>query len=798
SYNQQQQQQQPPPVHRQQQSNYLGPETGTGTENPYQSPPISPPAGPPLSGHQYPNPTIPPPSGPSPLSLSSALGNYGTQQQQQQQTQYLPKSQSPLGQYHRQSPMTQSPINQSPMNRYQTPPPQPLSQAQTQMQRHQSLRVTSANANDPMHGVLPGLRPVLSARADSRNGYTERRQSFGHTPISAVLSSSESPAIAQTLAGSGGMADGPKPQFRAGDGALPTGGVQGGIPPAPGTNSAAAAASASHGVVRHDSSSGYHSNAYGAHNRESFHTSPGGRQQGATTMSSLVSSMGALSVGAGGGLSHHLSPPPPPPPPPRSATAAYAPAGALAAASSLSIPSQQFHASQATLLSQSAVQLQPPPMQPLSHIGSTYSGAGGLGGLGSHSTLVGSAAAAAAVPGGGSGGGGLVASNKIQQQLAAMHSSVPGAMNQQQQNNASLTFAQAGENMAYPLWNNISATSFQAYRHQIPVPQSNLSGTKYALIIGINYYNESYSQTSNINGAHTLKTVLVSRYGYKERNVVLLSDDQTDSRNHPTHHTITTHIKRMMHGLQPNDSVFFYYCGFGRLPIQLAEDHTEALSSIRRLREDLILPCDFEQHGAISSTYLQKHLVCGLPQSTRLTAIFNCIANDTVLGVPYKYVHSNGCAVLTSAIAGNNLFEAEMKLGNASLTTGSFGDLSQRFETSLMQQQQQQQALVMGSGNRTDQTASDMDRIRQLSGDIIVFGWDRSYADPRCKNYMAQTPSTMLSTYWMTAMDTIHRSKGQVTFGDLLGSLQNSSKDIVMMPFIASGRKLSMDEVFNM
>ncbi|KAJ2508694.1 hypothetical protein GGI11_005978, partial [Coemansia sp. RSA 2049] len=60
------------------------------------------------------------------------------------------------------------------------------------------------------------------------------------------------------------------------------------------------------------------------------------------------------------------------------------------------------------------------------------------------------------------------------------------------------------------------------------------------------------------------------------------------------------------------------------------------------------------------------------------------------------------------------------------------------------------------------------------------------------------TPSTMLSTYWMTAMDTIHRSKGRVTFGDLLGSLQNSSKDIVMMPFIASGRKLSMDEAFNM
>ncbi|KAI9506028.1 hypothetical protein BX070DRAFT_184824, partial [Coemansia spiralis] len=167
--------------------------------------------------------------------------------------------------------------------------------------------------------------------------------------------------------------------------------------------------------------------------------------------------------------------------------------------------------------------------------------------------------------------------------------------------------------------------------------QSNLSGTKYALIIGINYYEMEYSQTSNINGAHTLKSLLVGKYGYKEKNVVLLSDDQTDERFHPTHHLITTHIKRMMREVRPNDSVFFYYCGFGRLPLQLTDSRSEVLSEIRRLREDYILPCDFEQHGAIDSTYLRKHLVRQLPPSARLTALFNSVVNDTGLGVPYKY-----------------------------------------------------------------------------------------------------------------------------------------------------------------
>ncbi|KAJ1788616.1 Ca(2+)-dependent cysteine protease [Coemansia sp. RSA 2399] len=641
--------------------------------------------GPPVSGRQYSNPGSPPQSGPSPLGQPSSAPVYGTQQHP-----YPPKQQSPLGQQY-QSP----PPNHSLTSNYHPPSPQAQPLSQAQMQRHQSLRVTTAHTTDPMLSVSPGsmLRPVVSARADTRNSYTEHRQSFGAPPqpsISTILSSE--PVIAQ----------------------------------APG------------GVGRRESSSGYNSNIYGS-------------QQG--TVSSLVNSMGALSVGSGG-----------PPYPPRPAVSGPFASPPALAASSLTIPSQ-LQASQATLSPKSGAQQLLPPVR-----SSTYSN--NLSGLGSQSTLVGSTAP------------GVGRSNSTQ--LAAVQSSIPASSSQQR---ATPTFAQTGENMAYPVWNNISATAFQAFRHQIPVQQSNLSGTKYALIVGCNYYGKEYSQTSNINGAHTLKTLLVSRYGYKEKNVVLLSDDQKDPRNHPTYQLISTHIKRMMRDVRPNDSVFFYFCGFGRLPMQLAEEHTETLSSIRKLREDFVLPCDFENHGAISSSYLHKHLVGHLPRSARLTVLFNCIVNDTGLGIPYKYIHTNGRAVLTSAIAGNNLFEAGMKLGHAPSINGSFGDLTQRFETSLIQQQ--------AAGGKADRETDEMDRIRQSSGDIVVFGWDRNYADPRYKRYMAHTPSNMLCSYWAAAMEDTQRTKGRVTFGDLLGSLQSKTKDIVMMPFVASGRKISMDEEFS-
>ncbi|KAJ2480922.1 hypothetical protein IWW56_002089 [Coemansia sp. RSA 2131] len=344
---------------------------------------------------------------------------------------------------------------------------------------------------------------------------------------------------------------------------------------------------------------------------------------------------------------------------------------------------------------------------------------------------------------------------------------------------STLSLAQT-ENSACPMWANINADGFSAYQHQVSVQQSNLSGTKYALIIGINYYELEYSQTSNINGAHAFKSLLMRKYGYAERNIVLLSDDQENVRNHPTHHNIASHVRRMMREVQPNDAVFFYYCGFGRLPSQLREKRSEVLSGIRRLRSDYILPSDFEQAGAIDTEFLHRHLVRQLPPSARLTALFNCIVHETGLGIPYKYAHSNGVPVLTNAIAGSNLFEANMKL---QAPNASYNDMSQRLESSLIQQQQQQ-------------AASALARIQKSSGDIIVFGWARDYANPEYKKSLSQTPSNQLGNYWAAAMENAMRTHGASSFGDVLAYLHAHTRDLTMLPFIACGRKVSMDEKF--
>ncbi|PIA16499.1 hypothetical protein COEREDRAFT_36409, partial [Coemansia reversa NRRL 1564] len=142
---------------------------------------------------------------------------------------------------------------------------------------------------------------------------------------------------------------------------------------------------------------------------------------------------------------------------------------------------------------------------------------------------------------------------------------------------------------------------------------------KHALVVGINYYDAAYSQTSNINGAHAIRALLIGKYGYSERNVTLLSDDQTDERCHPTHHAITAAIGRIMRAVRPGDTVFFYFCGFGRLPTQLQDCPDDTIEDIKRIHGDYILPCDFESAGAIDSEFLHAHLVRALPPSVRLT-----------------------------------------------------------------------------------------------------------------------------------------------------------------------------------
>ncbi|KAJ1965089.1 Ca(2+)-dependent cysteine protease [Dipsacomyces acuminosporus] len=352
--------------------------------------------------------------------------------------------------------------------------------------------------------------------------------------------------------------------------------------------------------------------------------------------------------------------------------------------------------------------------------------------------------------------------------------------------NASIEFSTGALAAAIPLWWNTPAASFQAYRHDIAVPQSNLSGNKYALLIGINYFNCRYSQSNNINSASAMKGFLMSRFGYPEDNITLLTDDPTvGSKAKSTRLNILRSIETMMEKIQANDSVFLYFSGFSHLPHSLAKTKSDVLSKIRSIRADYILPSDFEQKGAIESRSLYNRLVKKLPASARLIAVFDCRISDTALDVPYKY-SVKGEPMYTNALSRNNLYETGANMCSAS--NASVGDLSHRFRDELIAQERQRQSSADGR-------AEDLDRIRQCTGDIVIFGWDYDYSHQENRK-LPHVSGNLMSTSWSSAVDRKLRSSSRVTFQDILRYVKASSKDADkhLKPFVASGRKISIDD----
>ena len=83
----------------------------------------------------------------------------------------------------------------------------------------------------------------------------------------------------------------------------------------------------------------------------------------------------------------------------------------------------------------------------------------------------------------------------------------------------------------------------QAYpQSQGPAPShggllSNCQGNKKALLIGINYFGQSGELRGCVNDVNNIKQLIMSR-GFRESNMMILTDDQRDSRCHPTRQNI--------------------------------------------------------------------------------------------------------------------------------------------------------------------------------------------------------------------------------------------------------------------
>ena len=91
------------------------------------------------------------------------------------------------------------------------------------------------------------------------------------------------------------------------------------------------------------------------------------------------------------------------------------------------------------------------------------------------------------------------------------------------------------------------------------VSNSNIWGNYHALIIGINDYKEWPRLKTAVKDASVIRDVLVSRYGFAEKNVIFRTDREA------SRHQITRDLRYLAKSMRKNDNLFIYYAGHGQL-----------------------------------------------------------------------------------------------------------------------------------------------------------------------------------------------------------------------------------------
>jgi hypothetical protein len=118
---------------------------------------------------------------------------------------------------------------------------------------------------------------------------------------------------------------------------------------------------------------------------------------------------------------------------------------------------------------------------------------------------------------------------------------------------------------------------------------------------------------------------LCTIYGYKEEDIVMLTDDARNPRQLPTVRNITDAMQWLVRDAKPNDSLFFHFSGHGGQTKDTSGDEEDGY-------DEVIYPVDYKTAGHLVDDKLHEIMVKPLPAGCRLTAIFDCCHSGSALG----------------------------------------------------------------------------------------------------------------------------------------------------------------------
>ncbi|KAF9116190.1 Ca(2+)-dependent cysteine protease [Mortierella sp. AM989] len=242
----------------------------------------------------------------------------------------------------------------------------------------------------------------------------------------------------------------------------------------------------------------------------------------------------------------------------------------------------------------------------------------------------------------------------------------------------------------------------------VPFQLSNCTGRKRALFVGINYIGQKNALRGCINDVKNIKAFLIRQFGFREQDMVVLTDDQRDPTRIPTRANIISGMQWLVRDARPNDSFFFHFSGHGGQTKDVDGDEEDG-------NDETIYPVDHQRAGVIIDDTMHDILVRPLPAGCRLTAIMDCCHSGSALDLPYIY-STSGQVKEGNVLAdvGTGVLNAGMSYlrGDIRGVMSSFGGIgkritnpNQRDET--LRRKSSPADCVMFSGCKDTQTSAD-------------------------------------------------------------------------------------------
>jgi hypothetical protein len=157
------------------------------------------------------------------------------------------------------------------------------------------------------------------------------------------------------------------------------------------------------------------------------------------------------------------------------------------------------------------------------------------------------------------------------------------------------------------------------------------SGTKRAVLIGINYVGQKGQLRGCHNDVDNMKKFLIEKQGFSEQNMVILMDD--GKHTSPTKKNILNAFQQVAEQSSSGDVVFVHYSGHGGRIKDQNSDEDDG-------NDETLIPLDFQQAGHIRDDDVLRVLVSPMPVGVTLTCVMDSCHSGTVLDLPYRFTSS--------------------------------------------------------------------------------------------------------------------------------------------------------------